>query len=261
MNDFYADNNGNKINLKIEPEYSNYLFAQRIWLKVTLTNNSDLDYFIKENFDAVGIHFDITTPNRTKLYNHVIVDSEIFDSIKLSPNQIYENVFPIDNYINSLNNVKGVYDIQAIFQNIISNTISIDIERPEGDDRTQYLLFQNFITARDFQKSSENDFKDIEEFLKQYPYSVYAPDLYDQLLIARLMSGKTNNVENTVINFFNSYADSYESKFIVNLYFSYLTKKGYSNAEAISKLKEIGNIYKNSKSDYTINNFIKKLKE
>jgi len=40
------------------------------------------------------------------------------DSVKVIPGEILEAVFPIDDYVNKFNNIEGVSQVQAIFQNI-----------------------------------------------------------------------------------------------------------------------------------------------
>jgi len=51
------------IKIDLNTEFSNYLFGQRIWVKVILTNNSESDFFLKEDFGFIGIRLKIFDPN------------------------------------------------------------------------------------------------------------------------------------------------------------------------------------------------------
>lgn len=248
----------NDIFLSVEPEYKNYSFGQRVWLKVKLFNHTSSDYYLKESFDAYGIKFNISDPKNNKLFNGIIVHSMIIDSIKLEPENYFENIFPIDNYINNFNSVEGTYSIEANYQDLVSNSVKIKMSSPSGDTEDQYLVYKNLFNINSFSGADLETEKSME-FLKKYEESIYAPDIYDKVLIANLMAGNINQIESIVNRFFQNNSDTYASKFIIDHYFTFLTNNGFSEQEAIIKLNDIKSGHIGSKTEYIIETFLNKL--
>lgn len=251
----------NNILLSVEPEYKNYAFGQRIWIRVKLINNSTNNYYLKDLFDAFGIKFNIYDPRSIKLTNSIIVDYMIYDSIKLEPHNSFENILPLDNYINDLNSIEGTYKIQANYQDLVSKTVYIKMSHPVGDLEDQYLIVKSLFNVNNTIGNSGTSY-DIEksmEFLQKNKNSIYSPDLYDKVLIAYLMSGNKNQIDSIVKSFFQNYSNSYTSKFIIDHYYNFLRKNGYGEEDAIIKLNEIKIEYKGSKTESIIETYTNEL--
>ena len=248
-----------QIKISINTEFSNYVLGQKIWIRAVLTNNSDSNFFLKEDFGSIGIRLEIIDPNNSKAFNAMQIHIMYTDSTRFIPGETLEAVFPIDNYVNQFNNIEGVYQMRAIFQKIPSNIVNFIMKSPTGDDQQQYVLFMKFTNIREVLKVDlDEGLSSYLDFLGRFPDGPYSPDFFNYTLIAHLMSRRLNKVEDIVSDYFKNNYNSYTSRFIVGHYFTYLTKDaGYSKVDALSKIDSLSLIYNSSESARIIKNFIK----
>jgi len=248
-----------QLKIYLNTEFSTYIYGQSIWVKVILINRSASSFFLKEDFDFIGINFEILNPNNTKVSNSMKYHVLHTDSIKINPNDSIEVVFPIDSYINSKNNIEGMYQVRAIFQNIPSNIVNFKMIPPVGDCEAQYILF-NKLTSTQFNISMSQDevLRNYSNYLISYPTGPFSPDFFDFSLIGHIRYGEKNKIEGIVSDFFDYNYNSYTTKFIVENYYNFLIKyEGYSNSDALEKIKKLSINNAGSESAKIINNFVK----
>ena len=252
-----------QIKISINTEFSNYVLGQKIWIRAVLTNNSDSNFFLKEDFGSIGIRLEIIDPNNSKAFNAMQIHIMYTDSTRFIPGETLKAVFPIDNYVNQFNNIEGVYQMRAIFQNNYSNILNFKMESPDGNNEVQYELFTKMTDVREsISLNTDERVNNYLNFLNRFPNGPYSPDVFDFTLISHLMSGRKDKAEEIVSDYFKNNYNSYTSRFIVGHYFTYLTEgAGYAQNDALQKIDSLSLIYKDSESARIIKHFIKEISD
>lgn len=237
------------ISLIITPSKVNYLEGEKVWLKIVLVNNSGKEYPHKE-FYLMPHHMilkGIDPLNRELSYSGVV-------PFYIDTTYILQNGDSLIHYSRASDSYRmgkqGNYTFRAVFQNVESNTLSINYVEPIGEDKE---VFSRMIKA-----SHERSTYDLEKLLEQNPNSKYGPEISTRLLLRSFSD--TLKTDKIVTNFFKRFADSYEAIYILGNYNSYLKNiKNLSEEKALDILKTIALNYKNTfTSNYIFEEYLRK---
>lgn len=238
------DSTDREVKLIITPEYSEYFIEQDIWMKVMVVNNSIESYYLKFPLNRTFTNFKGMYPS-----GKIIADSITFnpieksDSLKLIPGSSYEKVMALNKAAKNFfisdkgDNVEtGIYKINARYQQLVSNELSLKVTLPTGADKELYdetygkLFIQNV--------SPEEKIYKLEELINRYPSSKYSPQLYYIFFRESNFTNDYNRSSENISDFFKYNNDTYGADLILDI--------GNYNLEKLSSK------YRDSKTGYLI---------
>jgi hypothetical protein len=219
-NNNISDTPGGKVRLVIETEYNEYFIDQLIWVKVIVTNNSNVDYFLKSPLKRIYTRFEGTYPSGKKITESGSYDkNEMSDSLLLKPGSSFEKVMPLnieaEKFYGEEKKETGTYKINATYQDLVSDEISITVNKPAGIDREIYEKTYEQLLGSDI--SQFEKIQKLGEALKKYPGTKYSPQLYKLYFDESNYSKDYNNNSEEINKFFESNYNTYGADLILEI--------------------------------------------
>ncbi len=226
--------------LIIKPEYDQYLYNQKIWMVCKILNNSSDNYIMEEYFNWNTLNFKILSPNGKIIEYHDDGDQIEPKPIILAPGEVFETVINLDWYFASRpieeNEVSGVYEVTAQYQNLKSNKVKLDIMAPEGIDR---LLYEKTSKTRKL-PVIPSESNELQNLLEEYPSSKYSPQLYKILFLRIVGEGDSSRFFHNFNKYIDNYKNSYETVSIIKDFQSFTAGHLNWNSEQIqNKISEL----------------------
>lgn len=209
-----------KVNLIITSEYEEYFIDQDIWIKVSVVNNSNENYFLKWPLTLTYTHFAGTYPSGKKI-NEIPTDDSIEpkDSLKLDPGGSFEKVMSLNKLIGKFYNEDkkeiGVYKINARYQDLNSNELNIDVTEPTDIDKELYD--QTYLQLFKPEIPRYEKIQKLAVLLNKYPGSKYSPQLYKMYFDESKFTKDYNNNSEEIVDFFKYNHDTYGADLILEI--------------------------------------------
>ncbi|HMS32761.1 MAG TPA: hypothetical protein PKC91_01615 [Ignavibacteria bacterium] len=209
-----------KVRLEISAEFDEYIIDQLIWIKVTVINNSDDNYYLTYPLRRLFVKFDETYPSGNKNIENLPADSSMqSDSLLLKPGSTFEKVIQLnrepEKFYGEKKKETGIYKISARYQDIKSNEINFKVSEPAGIDKELYdetylKLFKDDIPV--YERNTK-----LGELLKKYPGTRYSPQLYKKYFEESNYTKDYNNNSDDINYFFESNYDTYGADLILDV--------------------------------------------
>ena len=230
-----------KVKLIIMTEYNEYFIDQDIWLKVSVVNNSNENYYLKLPLNRSYIYFKGVYPSEKIVTDSFTVDpGEIKDSLKILPGNSYEKVVSLnpvnEKFFRENGKETGIYSLIAGYQDLLSNELSIPVILPSGDDKELYE--QTFGSLFGQEVSDYDKAVKLGELLKKYPATKYSPQLYNIFFRESDFVNDYNRASENMSDFFEYNNDTYGAELILDI--------GNHNMEKLSSK------YRDTKTGYLI---------
>lgn len=204
--------NSDDVYFIIEPEYNEYLVNQHMYIKATLVNNSDTLYPLVISLSWNDVEFEIIDPNGNLVTNGATQQKvyEVSPNPRLlEPGEKVERIIDMDWFMRNselvLGEVTGVFTIKAEYQGIVSNTITLNVNRPQGIDSVLY----SFTNYGYFGANNKESFDEKFKILNEYKESKYAPQIADVLWTYLKEYYQGNELELIDTRLTNIMSDSY----------------------------------------------------
>ncbi|MCB0725701.1 MAG: hypothetical protein KDC73_13480 [Ignavibacteriae bacterium] len=242
----------------IRTSKSNYLLGENAWLKISLINNSEEDYYYTGFFVGGAIRTLVTSPFNNQR-------NELAGSVDWWPIKKVLRKNDTLIYYHQLNDgIKGGdgnYSVVCSFQNIQSNTISFDITEPVNDDRTVFEnireIHKKVNTNPKYRESSKNDY---EGLYYKYPVSPYTPSLYFKIVLNGIITDSLR-YEQLYTDFYEKYNNSYEVYYALLYHQFYLEKiKELNSSDINSEIAKLAEQYPGTMTEEVSMYLLKKSK-
>lgn len=241
FNDEVPRNQG-EIQVVIEPEYDHYYFGENIWLKVTIMNNTDEDFYLTYLPDVLSLPLLIFNDNGTRIYSRENDERmRSSDSTKVPPHTDFNSLINLSDYYFPQRKVtKGVYIISGEYEKYphrkflsatqIHRSITIDYPPAIKTNTIKILISptaerENELYNQLFWNTGEKFTDNLERYkflTNEYPDSKFYPQIYSEY-IYYLQNDSSQFFEN--VDYFFNNIDSFESIRILHTLESYLRQK------------------------------------
>lgn len=212
----YPNNEG--IYFSIKPSKVNYQVGENVWIKLSLINKSESDYSYTGFGIGLAIKTLITDPsNKQGTGNFGTIDWwPVTNTLEANDTITYYHVWDY------LPGGTGNYSVTCDFQNIRSNTVSFNILEPQEDERIVYEKIKEIQKKVNSNVNYwDSSHKDLEELYYNYPFSSYAPMLYNRIANGGIMNHR-EDYERLTADFIHNHNNSYEAYMALTFYKHYL---------------------------------------
>lgn len=248
----------NSVELIIESEFDYYLLNQVIWIKAAVINNTNSNFYSRSYLQPIDLNIVIIDPFGNGISKKIHSRSIMLDTVfVVKPGERYQRIIPLEIYMGFDDYKIGKYQISCILSGycnppkLTSNTIEIEVIEPKGKDKELYDLTYGL---RLFPISYDGKLK-LHKLLNQFNESIYAPQLYNVLIITTFYQN-SELFEISCNEYFNRYMENFESIFILTSYTSHLKhNSGLSNYEIDQRIFDLANRNKTEKSKIIFDSF------
>lgn len=231
-----------EVQLIIEPEYDHYLFGENIWLKITVYNNTDSDYYLTYLPDIFSVPLKIESNNGNGNIRLREIDERMtpVDSIKVLPHSSFISFINLtENYFDQRYVTKGIYDIKGSYDKysqikyvylvpggkkinypppLESNSIKIGILSPTGKEEKVYnILFNNT-------KNFDSQIERLKHLADEFPDSKFYPQVFSEYIYYLTAEGDSIKLFSNIDHFLDNNA-TYETIMVLNRISNYLRNK------------------------------------
>ena len=218
--DLIPDSAERKVSLIITPEYDEYFIDQLIWIKINVANNSNENYYLKSPLKRSYVSFAGTYPSGKNFTDSLSSDiREHSDSLSLEPGSSFEKVIPVnisaEKFYGEEKKETGNYKINAMYQNLTSNDLNINVSGPPGIDKEIYDKTYGKLFTADIPQYEK--IQKLGELLKKYPGTKYSPQLYKIYFSESNYSKDYNNNSDDINYFFENNSDTYGADLILDI--------------------------------------------
>ncbi|MCB0725702.1 MAG: hypothetical protein KDC73_13485 [Ignavibacteriae bacterium] len=231
-----------EVQLVIEPEYDNYIFGENIWLKISIHNNTDTDYYLTYLPDKLSVPLKIVSNNGNENIRLREDDERMgaLDSIKVSPGSSFISFINLtENYFDQRYVTKGIYDIKGSYDKysqikyvylvpggkkinypppLESNSIKIEILPAGGkEEKVCSILFNNT-------KKFDSQIERLKYLVDEFPDSKFYPQIFSEYIYYLAAEGDSIKLFSNIDHFLDNNA-TYETIMVLNRVSNYLRNK------------------------------------
>ncbi len=246
INPIYSQEGSGDLVLKIKIEKSDFLKAEPLWVKVSLTNTGN------ENKEVIPIDRGVLKQYLKFFMNNAVGEDIGYGcvvphfagepKIVLKPNETVFDYFDLHEFFGNQDRGRGslfensyVFWVELHFNGKVlkSNKISFSIKEPEGDEIITHDLFYKGCNTWYVEKDKLEALEIFKTITTDYPKSVYAELSLDYIAFLYLIVlSDADNTIFTVKELINKYPNSY---FIIENFKTYISALKRLNKEYLKK--------------------------
>jgi len=233
-----------EVQLIIEPEFDHYLLGETIWLKVTIHNNTDKDFYITYLPDKFSVPLKIESNNGNEHIRLREIDERngASDSVKVAPHSSFISLINLtESYFDQRHVTMGIYDINGVYDKytpmrygylsyqgerikidypppLKANPIKIEILPAKG--REEMISNVIFNPMQGF----KSIFEKLEYLVKYHPESKYYPQIYSEYIYYLTAQSDSTKLFSNV-NYFLDNIATYETILVLHRVSGFLRNK------------------------------------
>lgn len=262
-NDIQGHLNPKNIEFKIFSNQIEYLKGEYIWINIRVINNSDQNYYVRDNLAiGAGLEIIVNDSQGKKIPNPIFDSFEIekYDSFEFLPKDTLESIQNLDWFRLNHNKSINEYTIIAQYNGLTSNQIHFKVIEPEGEEKRIYEFIKRYDKERVFKGEGGQDLdSEAISLINQFPNSRYIPIIYEQLLSTMVVHySDFNSFEKYFDDYMRKYPGNASSGILINIYRVKLKMLSNDKNMIRAKIEELKIKYGNAILNSEIDRYIKR---